>query len=112
MQYFIELSDEAKFTVKEILAYYAGVSISLKDRFEVELTKSIELLVKNPLHHQVRYRKVRIAFTEAFLYGIHYMVENEYIYILKHSTPKGFLNKKLVFSCTNPSDFHKLSHLS
>ena len=83
MPYFIELSDEAKFTVKETLEYYAGVSISLKDKFEVELTKSIELLVKNPLHHQVRYRKVRIAFTEAFPYGIHYIVENEYIYILK-----------------------------
>ena len=36
MPYFIELSDEAKFTIKEILAYYAGVSISLKDRFEIE----------------------------------------------------------------------------
>ena len=83
MQYFIELSDEAKLTIKEVLEYYATISISIKDRFEVELTKSIEILFKNPLHHQVRYRKVRIAFTEVFPYGIHYIVENEYIYVLK-----------------------------
>lgn len=90
MQYFIELSDEAKLTIKEVLEYYATISISIKDRFEVELTKSIELLFKNPLHHQVRYRKVRIAFTEVFPYGIHYIVENEYIYVLKILHTKRF----------------------
>ncbi len=90
MQYFIELSDEAKLTIKEVLEYYATISISIKDRFEVELTKSIEILFKNPLHHQVRYRKVRIAFTEVFPYGIHYIVENEYIYVLKILHTKRF----------------------
>ena len=90
MQYFIELSDEAKLTIKEVLEYYATISISIKDRFEVEITKSIELLFKNPLHHQVRYRKVRIAFTEVFPYGIHYIVENEYIYVLKILHTKRF----------------------
>lgn len=83
MQYFIEISDNAKLTIKEVSEYYAEISIPLKDRFEVELTKSIELLFINPLHHQVRYRKIRIAFTEVFPYGIHYIVENEYIYVLK-----------------------------
>lgn len=83
MQYFIELSDDAKLTIIEVLEYYATISIPLKERFEVELTKSIELLFINPLHHQVRYRKIRIAFTEVFPYGIHYIVKNEYIYVLK-----------------------------
>jgi plasmid stabilization system protein ParE len=83
VQYFIELSEEAKLTIKEILEHYTAISVPLKDRFEVELTKSIELLSKNPLYHQVRYRKIRIAFTEIFPYGIHYIVENEYIYVLK-----------------------------
>lgn len=90
MQYFIELSDEAKLTIKEVLEYYATNSISIKDRFQVEITKSIEILFKNPLHHQVRYRKVRIAFTEVFPYGIHYIVENEYIYVLKILHTKRF----------------------
>ncbi len=83
MQYLIEISDEAKLSIKEVLEYYAVISISLKDRFEVELTKSMELLLKNPLHHQIRYRKIRIAFTEVFPYGIHYIVEKEYIYVLR-----------------------------
>ncbi len=90
MHYFIELSDEAKLDIKEALEYYTAISISLKDRFEVALTKSIELLFKNPLHHQVRYRKIRIAFTEVFPYGIHYIVENEHIYVLKILHTKRF----------------------
>lgn len=90
MQYFIELSDEAKLNIKEALEYYSDISISVKDRFEVELTKSMELLFKNPLHHQVRYRDIRIAFTEVFPYGIHYIVENEYIYVLKILHTKRF----------------------
>ena len=48
MQYLIEISDEAKLSIKEVLEYYAVISISLKDRFEVELTKSMELLLKKP----------------------------------------------------------------
>ncbi len=83
MQYFIEISDDAKPTIKEVSEYYAEISIPLKDRFEVELTKSVELLFINPLLHQVRYRKIRIAFTVVFPYGIHYIVENENIYVLK-----------------------------
>ena len=90
MPYFIEISDDAKFTIKEVSEYYAEISIPLKDRFEVELIKSINLLFINPLHHQVRYRKVRIAFTELFPYGIHYIVENEYIYVLKILHTKRF----------------------
>lgn len=83
MDSFIEISDEAKQNIKEVIEYYDLISITLKDRFEVELSKSIELLGKYPLHQQLRYRKIRIAFTEVFPYGIHYVVENEYVYILK-----------------------------
>ena len=90
MQCFIEISDDAKLTIKEVSEYYGEISIPLKDRFEVELIKSIDLLFINPLHHQARYRKVRIAFTELFPYGIHYIVENVYIYVLKILHTKRF----------------------
>lgn len=90
MQYFIVLSDEAKLDIKETLEYYSDISISLENKFEIELTKSIELLFKNPLHYQVRYRNVRIAFTDVFPYGIHYIVEKEFIYILKILHTKRF----------------------
>lgn len=88
--YFIEISEEAQLNVKAVLLYYSDVSIELKDRFEVELSKSIELLAKNPLHHQERYRKIRTAFTEFFPYGIHYIIEHQYIYILKILQTKRF----------------------
>ena len=90
MEYFIEISDEAKVDIKEVLEHYSEISMALKDRFEVELSKSINLLSKNPLHHQVRYRKIRIAFTAVFPYGIHYIVENEYVYVFKILHTKRF----------------------
>ena len=37
MQCFIEISDDAKLTIKEVSEYYGEISIPLKDRFEVEL---------------------------------------------------------------------------
>lgn len=90
MVYFIEISEEAQLNIKEVLLYYSDVSIALKDSFEVELSKSVELLAKNPLHHQERYRKIRIAFTEVFPYGIHYIIEHQHIYILKILHTKRF----------------------
>ncbi|WP_310560364.1 type II toxin-antitoxin system RelE/ParE family toxin [Flavobacterium sp.] len=90
MEYFIEISEEAKANIEEALNYYSVISTSLKDRFEAELSKSIDLLSKNPLQHQIRYRKIRIAFTSVFPYGIHYIVENEYVYIFNILHTKRF----------------------
>jgi hypothetical protein len=43
MQYFIEISDEAKLTIKEVLDYYTEISTPLKNRFEVELNKLLSI---------------------------------------------------------------------
>jgi len=90
MRYFVELSNEAKVDIKDALDYYSDLSNSLKDRFQNELTQSIEILFKNPLHYQIRYKNIRIIFTNVFPYAIHYIVENEYVYILKVLHTKRF----------------------
>ena len=54
MEYFIEISEEAKVNIEEVLNHYSKISIALKDRFEAELSKSIDLLSKNPLHPRSR----------------------------------------------------------
>ncbi len=90
MQYYIEISEDAKYDIKDTLDYYADISMSLKNKFEDELTKSIELILKNPLHYQVRYKEIRVIFTEVFPFGIHYIIENEFIYVLKILHTKKF----------------------
>ncbi len=90
MQYFIQVSDNAKLDLKEALEYYSDISEDLRDRFEIELDKTIAILSKKPLQHQVRYKNIRIAFTAVFPYRIHYIIENEFVYILKILHTKRF----------------------
>lgn len=80
--YVIHLSEQAQINIHKSAEYYQAISESLKTRFINELIECIDLLKENPLHHQIRYRNIRIAFTPTFPYGIHFIIENENIYIL------------------------------
>ncbi|WP_128330713.1 type II toxin-antitoxin system RelE/ParE family toxin [Apibacter sp. HY039] len=80
--YVIHLSEQAQTNINKFSKYYQDISESLKTRFINELVKCIDLLKENPLHHQIRYRNIRIAFTSTFPYGIHFIIENKNIYIL------------------------------
>lgn len=90
MEYFVQISDDVKLDLKEALEYYSDISEDVRDRFEIELDKTIAVLSQKPLHHQVRYKNIRIAFTAVFPYGIHYIIENEFVYILKTLHTKRF----------------------
>ena len=39
-------------------------------------------VVENPLHYQIRYRKIRFALVKRFPYAIHFTVEEDKIYVL------------------------------
>ena len=72
------------------IAYYEKVSNDLADRFHKEFWGAIDRIKENPLHYQVRYRKIRIAFTEVFPFGIHYIIEKQQITVLKILHTKRF----------------------
>lgn len=82
MAYAILIADEAKLNIKNASDYYEKISTSLKNRFIIQLTKTIDSLKENPLQYQIRYREIRIAYTKIFSFGIHFIVEDEMIYIL------------------------------
>ncbi len=83
MQYTITLSDEARLNLKEASDYYLKISATINDGFSSDLIKTIDQLKENPHHHEVRYRGIRIAHAKTYPFGVHFIVENNSIRILK-----------------------------
>ena len=81
MLFNVNFSDESLLDIRETREYYSQVSLIILKKFDDELTKSIELLKVNPNHFQKRYRNINIVFTKKFPFGIHYIFENNRIYI-------------------------------
>ncbi|WP_248724729.1 type II toxin-antitoxin system RelE/ParE family toxin [Seonamhaeicola sp. ML3] len=83
MVYQIELSDEAKVNINEASEYYLKISKALHDKFIADVVKTIDGLQDKPLHFQIRYRSIRIAHTNVFPFGVHFIIESATIRILK-----------------------------
>ena len=90
MKYKISVSDETQLDIREGSEYYSKISEALNQKFLSEIINTIEIIQVNPLHHQIRYKKIRIAFTEIFPYGIHFIISNETIYIFRVLHTKRF----------------------
>jgi plasmid stabilization system protein ParE len=90
MLFNVNFSDESLLDIREIREYYSQVSLIILKKFDDELTKSIELLKLNPNHFQKRYRNIKIVFTKKFPFGIHYIFENNMIYIQRILHQKRF----------------------
>ena len=90
MKYQINISDEAKLDIREAKEYYAKIDEKLSKMCISDIIKTIDKLAENPIHHQVRYRDIRIAFATTFPYGVHFIVEKTNIYILRVFHTKRF----------------------
>jgi len=53
----------------------------LGDRFLDELDEKMLKIQANPLHYQIRYKSVRMAFLDIFQDAIHYTVEENTVYV-------------------------------
>jgi plasmid stabilization system protein ParE len=90
MKYHLNISEEAKLDIADAKIYYSKIDKNLSKRCIDDIVSVIESLVLNPFYHQIRYRNVRIAFTSAFPYGIHFIIEDENIFILRVFHTKRF----------------------
>ena len=90
MKYQISISDEAKLDIREAKDYYNKIDEKLAKRCISDIIKTIDKLAENPIHHQVRYRDIRIAFAPTFPYGVHFLVDKTKIYILRVFHTKRF----------------------
>lgn len=87
----VQLSKEAQIDIVETMDYYKKIDKSLAEKLWLEITKAIEKISTNPLKFQIRYRTIRVAFTKTFPYGIHFIFEENKVFILS------FLHTKRYF---------------
>jgi len=64
------------------IKYYNQISYELADRFIDNFENTINQIEINPFIYQLRYKNIRIANFSKFPYSIHFIVENESIFIL------------------------------
>jgi hypothetical protein len=90
MLFNVNFSDESLLEIRETREYYSQVSLIILKKFDDEFTKSIELLKVNRNHFHKRYRNINIVFTKKFPFEIHYIFENNRIYIQRILHQKRF----------------------
>lgn len=81
-KYSLIISDEANFDILDAYVWYETVREGLGKDFELCLDAEINFLTRNPLQFQVQYKQIRIAFIERFPYGIHFVVDKNFIKII------------------------------
>lgn len=90
MAYEIKFSDVAQLDLKEARRYYADVSKHLLRKFDAEMADNFKIIALDPQCFQKRYRDVMIVFAKTFPYGIHYLVEEDVVYIQRILHQKQF----------------------
>jgi hypothetical protein len=83
MRYKIKFEENVLDSVNERIKYYEKISIKLADKFHQEFWSKIDYIKKHPLQHSIKYREIRIAHIKIFPIGIHFIIENDNILILK-----------------------------
>ena len=78
--------------VKTTREYYSKISEQTAQNFDRELINSINYLKENSNYFQKRYRNVKIVFTNKFPFRVHYIVENNSIFIQRILQPKRVYN--------------------
>jgi hypothetical protein len=77
MSYTVINHKEVKNDVLQAKDWYKSQQKGLEKRFANEVKITLYYLIKNPLLFQVKYKTVRIAFTEVFPFGVHYHLNEE-----------------------------------
>jgi len=83
MKYTLKFREGSTQDFENSISYYNKISIDLADRFHKEFKNRIEEIEENPLHHQLKYRNIRIANLKKFPFSIHFIIEANVIHIIK-----------------------------
>jgi len=81
MAYRVVISREAEVELGIADCYFR--TKDLEKAFWIDFLKQLEFLGKTPLSFQKKYREVRIILFNDFNYSIHYIVEEETVFILR-----------------------------
>ena len=81
MEYELIIKPEAELDIAETMRWYAEKQEELGLRFVADLDEKIAKVQANPLHYQIRYKSVRMAFLDIFQDAIHFTVEENTVYV-------------------------------
>ena len=81
MDYNIKFQENSLYDFNEGIAYYKSISETLSERFYNEFWVCVERLKENPNVYQVRYLNIRIIKVKNFPFTIHFLIENNIIYV-------------------------------
>lgn len=76
------ISDRAQLQIDKAAQWFFEQIPGLEIKFLLELDKAMDYIQKHPLKSQLRYRDVRIKFLKKFDFGIHYIIENQTVFVL------------------------------
>ena len=84
MSYTVINHKEVKNDVLDAKDWYKTQQKGLEKRFASEVKITLNYLIKNPLLFQLKYKTIRVAFTDVFPFGVHYHLneDNKIITIL------------------------------
>jgi len=78
MKYELIIKPEAALDIEETMRWYDEKQEELGLRFIEDLDHKIAKVQADPLHYQVRYKSIRMAFLDVFQDAIHFAVERKY----------------------------------
>ncbi|MEN9977990.1 MAG: hypothetical protein RLZZ569_615 [Bacteroidota bacterium] len=82
MNYNLVVSDRAIQQIDKAADWFFEQTPGLEKKFLQDLSQQMEYIKENPLGVQMRYKFVRIKFLEKFDFGIHFIIENQTIFVL------------------------------
>ena len=82
MIYEIVIKPQAEVDLFESTQWYETQKKGLGIRFLESVEEKMKLIGENPLKYQIRYRTVRFALIQRFLFAIHFVVEDRKIFVL------------------------------
>ncbi|MCB9226342.1 MAG: type II toxin-antitoxin system RelE/ParE family toxin [Chitinophagales bacterium] len=82
MRYLLEIGTEAENDISESFLWYEEQQSGLGNKFERVITDLLADIQRNPLAFQKRYKNIRIAFSQKFSFGIHFIVKENIITII------------------------------
>ncbi|OBX24290.1 hypothetical protein BAA08_00390 [Bizionia sp. APA-3] len=81
MTYILKFQENSLYDFNEGLSYYKKISKTLAERFFDEFWICVADLKKNPNACQIRYLNIRIIQIQRFPFTIHFLIENNVIYV-------------------------------
>ncbi|MEO8088461.1 MAG: type II toxin-antitoxin system RelE/ParE family toxin, partial [Bacteroidota bacterium] len=82
MKFELQISDEAEEDIIDAFLWYEKQKSGLGILFEENLDRAFHLILSDPFIFQIRYKKIRIFFTNKFPFGIHFIVTGNTIQVV------------------------------